>query len=288
MAQSPAHQFGQMIGNLLEDVMKPVLQNFCNRKNLYLDTKGKRDGVRKGNKVTWADRYGNNHDLDFVIEKEGSHACRGRPVAFIEAAWRRYTKHSKNKVQEIQAAILPIAQEYPWEIPFLGAILAGFFTQSSIEQLQSFGFSVVYFQYDSMVHAFQASGIDIKFDESTTDEDFARCLEKIKSISNSSYSNLKNNLLELNRNHVERFMIQLEQSLEYSIEKLVIIPLHGQEYTFSTCAEAFHFIQHFDQKSNNGNFKKYEVMVKRSNGDRLDATFNNKEGIEKFLKYLSR
>jgi len=287
MAQSPAHKFGQMIGNLLEDIMKPVLQDFCYRKNLYLDTKGKRDGVRKGSKVTWTDRYNNSHDLDFVIEKEGSSACKGKPVAFIEVAWRRYTKHSKNKVQEIQAAILPIAQDYPWERPFTGAVLAGFFTKNSIEQLQSFGFSVVYFQYETIVRAFQTTGIDIRFDESTTDEEFALCVQKIQAINASRYSSLKNNLLKLNQNHVKRFMDQLEQSLERSIEKLVIIPLHGQEYTFSTCAEAFHFIQHFDQQSCSGEFIKYEIMVKRSNGDRLDATFNNKEGVEKFLKYLS-
>lgn len=112
MAQSPSHKFGQIVGNLLEDILTPVLQKFCHERGLYLDIKGPRPGVRKGRKVTWQDKYGNLHDLDFVIEKDGSPGKRGRPVAFIEAAWRRYTKHSRNKAQEIQGAIL-LRKDHP-------------------------------------------------------------------------------------------------------------------------------------------------------------------------------
>src|SRR6056297_3323456 len=151
MAESPSHKFGQIVGNLLEDIMRPVLQEFCDRRGLYLDIQGKRSGVRSGKKVTWLDKYGNTHDLDFVIEKGGSATSKGRPVAFIEAAWRRYTKHSRNKAQEIQGAVLPIADGYHWDKPFLGAVLAGVFTKGSLEQLDSVGFKVLYFPYESIV-----------------------------------------------------------------------------------------------------------------------------------------
>ena len=83
--------------------MRPRLKTFCARRDLYLDVPGERPGVRRGKKIRWTDRYGNEHDLDFVIERGGSFEKQGRPVAFIEAAWRRYTKHSRNKAQEIQA-----------------------------------------------------------------------------------------------------------------------------------------------------------------------------------------
>ena len=105
MASSPAHRFGQIIGDLLEEIMLPLLQDFCDNRRLYLDKKGIRS-ARKGKKVTWLDKYENAHDLDFVIERGGSDSVVGRPVAFIEAAWRRYTKHSKNQVQEIQGVRL--------------------------------------------------------------------------------------------------------------------------------------------------------------------------------------
>lgn len=110
MAESPAHKFGQMIGGLLESVVQPPLAEFCERHSLYLDCQSQQRPVRRGRKVSWEDSYGNRHDLDFVIEWEGSDAKYGQPVAFIEVAWRRYTKHSRNKAQEIQGAILPLAE----------------------------------------------------------------------------------------------------------------------------------------------------------------------------------
>lgn len=145
MAESPSHRFGQIIGNMLEEILLPVLLQFCEERGLYLDRHGERKNVRKGLKVSWEDKYGNAHDLDFVIEKDGSEHQRGRPVAFIEAAWRRYTKHSRNKAQEIQGAILPIVEKYKNDHPFLGVVLAGVFTEGSLDQLKSVGFEVVYF-----------------------------------------------------------------------------------------------------------------------------------------------
>ena len=50
---------------------------------------------------------GNVHDLDYVFEQGGTEATIGQPKAFIEIAWRRYTKHSRNKAQEIQV-------DLPW------------------------------------------------------------------------------------------------------------------------------------------------------------------------------
>jgi hypothetical protein len=89
------------------------------------------------------------------------------PLAFIESAWRRYTKHSRNKAQEIQGAILPLAEKYRWNNPFLGIVLAGAFTSASLTQLRSLNFNVLYFPYESLTAAFQSQGIDIVFDEST-------------------------------------------------------------------------------------------------------------------------
>jgi len=106
MAESPAHRFGQTIGSLLESVVRPELEAFCKQQGLYLDHQQKERPARKGKKVPWEDQYGNIHDLDFVIERGGTATEVGQPLAFIEVAWRRYTKHSRNKAQEIQVAPL--------------------------------------------------------------------------------------------------------------------------------------------------------------------------------------
>ena len=182
MALSPAHKFGQLVGDLLESILGPELQKFCDKHGLYLDKKGERGAARDGRKVTWQDKYGNGHDLDFVVEQGGTNDNLGRPVAFIEAAWRRYTKHSRNKAQEIQGAILPIAEKYSWDKPFLGAVLAGVFTDGSLTQIRSSGFEVVLFPYKSIVDAFASVGINAAFDEGTPDADVEKTIKKIKNL----------------------------------------------------------------------------------------------------------
>ena len=172
MAKSPSHKFGQLIGNLLEELIEPFLKDFARRSGLFLDYQKNSRPARKGKKVTWQDPYGNLHDLDYVLERNGTAYTLGTPLAFIEVAWRRYTKHSRNKAQEIQGAILPLAEKYQWSNPFLGAVLAGVFTEASLEQLRSLGFHVLYFPYDTIVAAFASSNIDVAFDENTPDKTF--------------------------------------------------------------------------------------------------------------------
>jgi len=96
MAKSPAHKWGQIIGDFLEFTFDKELSKFAKKHKLFLDQKGERK-ARKGKKVSWIDSFGNAHDLDFVLERNGTKEKIGAPVAFIESAWRRYTKHSRNK-----------------------------------------------------------------------------------------------------------------------------------------------------------------------------------------------
>ena len=205
MANSPSHRFGQIIGDLLEEIMTPQLQSFCDERGLYLDKKGTRGEARDGKKVSWIDKYGNSHDLDFVIEKGGSQNVRGRPLAFIEAAWRRYTKHSRNKAQEIQGAILPIAEKYDWDKPFLGIILAGVFTNGSLTQMRTSGFDVVLFPYDSIVAAFASVGINAKFDEGTSDAIFANTINQIDAPTSQRRTGFKQHLVQSNQALLDQF-----------------------------------------------------------------------------------
>src|SRR6266436_4004086 len=135
MAQSPSHRFGQIIGDMLEWAVRPILEAIAKELGLYLDGKGERKARGTKRKVAWMDALGNTHDLDYVFEFGGSDEQIGSPRAFIEIAWRRYTKHSRNKAQEIQGAILPLAERYSEYHPFLGVVLGGVFTDGSLNQL---------------------------------------------------------------------------------------------------------------------------------------------------------
>ena len=203
MAESPAHKFGQLIGELLEAVIRPQLEAFCISQGLYLDYQNRSRSARKSRKVTWGDQYGNFHDLDFVIERGGTDTVVGEPVAFIEVAWRRYTKHSRNKAQEIQGAILPLAEKHKWNNPFLGAVLAGEFTDGSLDQLRSLGFQVLYFPYDSLVAAFTSENIDIRFDEDTPDRIFRQAAKQVESAPEQQTDQIIGHLIRQNQDKVD-------------------------------------------------------------------------------------
>lgn len=287
MAESPSHKFGQAIGNLLEEILQPILAEFCSKYNLYLDIKGKRV-ARKGKKVTWVDKYGNSHDLDFVIEKGGTPEKKGRPVAFIEAAWRRYTKHSRNKAQEIQGALLPIAEKHDWDTPFLGAIIAGIFTEGSISQLESVGFHVLYIPYDSIVAAFAFQGIDVQFGEDTEDKVFKKCIKQIEKLPQYKRAQIKEHMISANMNGIDKFKNELLLALEKLIEEIIIIPLYGKDMVFHDISSAISFVNSYRASGNDGTFRKYEVIVKYSNGDSINASFSGKEKLISFLEYLKR
>ncbi len=98
-----------------------------------------------------------------------------------------------NKAQEIQGAILPLAEKYQWSSPFLGAVLAGVFTEGSVGQLRSLGFNILYFPYDTLVAAFAQEGIHIAFDETTPDTDFRQCVKTIESATESKMKESRTN-----------------------------------------------------------------------------------------------
>jgi hypothetical protein len=287
MAQSPSHKFGQVIGNLLEEILLPELLRFCDERGLYLDRHGSRQAVRKGKKVAWEDRYGNSHDLDFVIEKNGSENVRGRPVAFIEAAWRRYTKHSRAKAQEIQGAVLPVAEKYERDAPFLGAVLAGHVTTPSLDQLRSQGFQIVYLPYETIIAAFRSVKIDARFDEKTPDAAFMRCVDQIAALPHGQRDRVKEAILASNRKAFEEFFAKLRRKLDRVPKRVVVLPLFGTPGDFETASEAMAFLRSFDCQQAAGAFHKYEVSVRFSNGDEIKGLVEDEREVERFLEYVT-
>ena len=286
MAQSPSHKFGQIIGNLLESIMRPLLLEFCTDRNLYLDYQGRQRTFRRGKKVRWKDDYGNAHDLDYVIERNGTDDSLGQLVGFIEVAWRRYTKHSRNKAQEIQGAVLPLAEKYQWNNPFLGVVLAGEFSGGSIEQLRSLGFQILHFQYEAMVEVFLREGIDIRFDESTPDEEFQQCVRSLENAPQLFWNQVTTHLLELNREGIQEFLLELDRRLGRSVERITIISLYGRDIDFSSLESALEFLKSHSIYEQSATFRKYELLVKFSNGDRVEAMFTTKEKIMEFLQFV--
>lgn len=294
MATSPSHRLGQIIGDFLEDLILPLLEDFCRKhspsdpeKALFLDRKGRR-AARHGQKLTWVDKYGNSHDLDFVIERGGTQNKLGYPIAFIEAAWRRYTKHSKNKAQEIQGAVIPIAEKYAWNAPFIGAFLAGVFTDPAIEQMKKVGFTVSLFPYETIVKAFSLVGIDISFNEQTPDKHFASIVAKLENLNKEQWDIVKKNLLSLNKSEIHNFFTSLDNALGKRIDRLYLIPLHGKTYEFHSPDEMISFIREYKDDDDVLPLVKYEVFVKYTNGSEIRSQFHEKQEIYDFLEYITK
>lgn len=281
MAESLSHKFGQIIGDLLELAIQPHLEKFARKNKLFLDKKGERK-ARAGKKVSWTDGKGNKHDLDYVLERNGTEDKIGVPVAFIESAWRRYTKHSRNKAQEIQGAIIPLTEKYKYSSPFVGVVLAGVFTDGSLNQLKSLGFGVLYFSYDTVVKAFSRFGINVAFDEDTLEKEFRKKIDSWRKL--PTKTNVAKELLKLNKKHVDEFFISLSKSVSRFIERVIILPLHGQEAISNSVTEAIDFLKNYSEDKSKLLLVKYEIIIRYNSGDRIEASFKDKNDTIKFLE----
>ncbi|MEM9156280.1 MAG: DNA methylase [Cyanobacteria bacterium P01_F01_bin.33] len=285
MAKAPVHKLGQMIGEFIEKYFEDELTQICEQRNLYLDVVGKDRPARKGKKVSWYDVYGNKHDLDFVIERNGSETELGIPVAIIECAWRRYTKHSKNKAQEIQGAVLPIAEKYKYHKPFLGAVIAGVYTEPSISQLNSCGFKTIYFEYESIVAAFSSVGVDVNYDEDTPDHEAVRMVEALEQLSVDSYRQVFQQVVSLSSQEVNTFKSTLEEALDRQIQQIIIAPLYGSNSVFPTIDEAIDYLDNFDTDEipEDIELMKIYIQIRYSNGDNVSGEFSTNKAATEFL-----
>ncbi len=283
MAESYSHKWGQIIGNLIQEFIRETLQEVANEQGLYLDYQKKRK-ARTGKKVSWEDRYGNSHDLDYVLERGGTENTRGLPAAFIETAWRRYTKHSRNKAQEIEGALIPLADTYSHLRPFLGAILAGVFTSGSLNQLQSKGFEILYLQYDSIVRAFASVEIDASFDENTPEAEFQNKIAQWNRLSPPDIAELKNQLLNIEKARIGNFINSLTQSFSRRVQSVTVTVLHGLSQPTTTIEQAIEYIENYlDNQATLAPALKYEIDIRYNNGDVIHAILQSKPEAIRFL-----
>jgi hypothetical protein len=283
MATSPSHKFGQLIGNLIEEVMIEYLKPISDRYGLYLDHKHPRPARNGNREVIWKDVNDNQHKLDIVLEEGGSEDTLGNPRAFIEIAWRRYTKHSKNKAQEIAGAIVPLISRHKKYAPFYGSVVAGEFTENSLDQLVSEGFNVVYFEMDTIVQAFRTVGLDAHWEENTSHEVLLSKVEQYEQLSNVHIATVKAELIRLNSDELDRFTNKLEECLSRTIARVKVYSLHGMLMDLTSARAAYDYIQTYNEDSCNVPLVKYEIAIEYNNGDRIDVQFRDKQNALVFL-----
>lgn len=283
MATSQSHKLGEFIGAFFEDLMRDPICEFANKNSLYFDSFSPRK-TRKGKKLTWTDIHGSKHDLDFVIEKNGTDETIGEPIAFIELAWRRYTRHSKNKVQEIAGAVNPICEKFMFTKPFKGAILSGQFTESSLTQLKNDNFHVLYIPFEKMVQAFSKFGLDIDFDEDTKEVDLKRKYSAVSKSSNKkTLEKVRNEILKNCKPEIQHFINELEASYRRKIKTICILPLHGAKTEVTNIEKAINFLNDYSKMPAKASLEYIEVILTYNNGTIIQCQFKEKEQAIDFL-----
>ncbi|PLN00541.1 hypothetical protein CWN07_19415 [Klebsiella quasipneumoniae] len=287
MAISPSHSLGQIIGYAMELAFFEIIKSSVSGGGYYVDRQGSRSarGFRK--KVTWIDYNKNKHDLDFVIEKNGTDEVVGIPVAFIESAWRRYTKHSVNKAGEIANALIPLRQTYKAHNPFIGAIVAGEWTTGGLIHMKSQGINVVHIPVPIIINAFECVGLDFNFNEDTSTDDLQYQVDKWNSLSYGARLSVVDNLIESTKPYFYDFTDELMTHLSRKIDRIIIIPLYGDVLYALTLDEAINVIHHFDSAlgyDQGLELKKIEIQLRFSNLDKIDASFTSKRDAIEWLE----
>ena len=284
MAQSYAHILGELLGNFFETTMVNYLRPFAENHGFYFDYKHPRTARNQKPDVVWTDIDGNRHKLDVVFEMGGNENVIGTPKAFIEIAWRSYAKHSKNKVQEISGALIPLRMKYKKHLPFFGAILAGVFTQPSIIQLQSQGFNTLHFPYDAVVQAFQEEGINVSWQEDTSEIVLSEKVQAFRNLTQEQRENIAGNLINDNEALITPFITRLESAMTRRIERISITPLHGRCYVLNTIEEAVDFLTAYNETECRDPLCQYIIDIRYNNGDKIEVCFNDRQNSLDFLQ----
>lgn len=289
MASSPAHRLGQFIGDFLENTMIRYCSNISRQFGMYLDYKHFRAARNFQSEVRWVDCNNNTHKLDIVIEKDGSEECIGKPRAFIEIAWRRYTKHSKNKAQEISAAIKPLVAQYYEQAPFYGVVLAGEFTQNSITQLLSEGFKVLYFSIDYIESAFRVHHLNIHWDEDTTEDNLIQIVSALEQLSESELNLIGDTLINSCQSEWQDFESSLRLSLERTIDYIYVTSTFGFTESFTTVNDVCRYLATEKTKEvpPQVKFVGYMINIHYNTGESINMQFKDNQQAIIWLNHLA-
>jgi len=188
--------------------------------------------------------------------------------------------------------VTPIALTFSRHQPFLGAILAGEFTNSALFQLKSKGFSILYVPYQSILHAFQEIGIDASSEDGvggTTETQFRRKINKWKSLPQpKTTQQLLNSIHRLHRTDIDSFNTHLDATITRRVTSVCLTVLYGQSVEYVSIEGAITYLIE-EEKSywlrEVGDKREiFEVQVRFSTNTKIDASFRKRLEAIQFLQ----
>ncbi|MCD6592585.1 hypothetical protein J7L00_00655 [Candidatus Bathyarchaeota archaeon] len=109
----------------------------------------------------WKDKSGIEHEIDFVI------GTKTNPLILIDSKYIKYTKHAREKVNEIFMKLTSIKESY-LSVNMLIAVLAGSFTNDALKTLETRGVHVFHIPFKRVAMNLRRFGVIIDWPESDT------------------------------------------------------------------------------------------------------------------------
>jgi hypothetical protein len=182
-------------------------------------------------------------------------------------------------------------------------------------------FTVLYFDYDTVIKAFNRVGIDAYFDEDTPDLESARKVHAWEMLTDEERKSVADTLVEINSQEVQRFLSELTHTVTRKIETVLVLPLHGTVFEWNSVSsqylgvragpapaqagnrkglpllfekirnsveEAIAFIKNYDEGDRSRPVTRYEIQIRYNSGDRIEGQFVNRDNALKFLHTYQR
>lgn len=145
------------------------------------------------------------------------------------------------------------------------------------------GFHLLFFPYQPIVQAFKSLGVDAEFDEDTPEKDFGKKISRWNALSKKAQRSVADHLVKAHERDIKAFFDALDKSVTRRVEKIIVIPLYGQESEYSSVGDAIAFLSSYESTAVQGRVYKYEIHIRYNNGDKIMAEFADKTAAVEFL-----
>jgi hypothetical protein len=147
---NPGSAVGEAIGKLIEADLTAAVREIAEPLNHSVKSRTLRNHLR------------NQHQIDIVVSDPAS-----QPVILIEPKYLRYKKHNWDKGSRLCIAHYSLRRTYPSIRKSIG-VLAGEWTDASVQFIQSFGVETYRIPFDHIADILEKHGIPFRWDEKDT------------------------------------------------------------------------------------------------------------------------
>ncbi len=187
---------------------------------------------------------------------------------------------------------MPVALTFSRHQPFLGAALAGEFTQSALHQLESKGFAVLHVPCESILTAFRGLGIDASSEDGvggTTEEQFRNKIAAWESLSlpRSTHRFLAS-LHGLHQADINAFMQRLDSAITRRVNSVRLSVLRGHSVECLDIESAIAYLVEEEKshrlREDGEQREAFEVQVRFNTSAKIEATFPKRTEALAFLR----